>query len=339
MRIVLFLNNWGGWQVASWLRQRAEQIVGLVLQPPDDRRFAEETLAALDMPRERIWTADRLRSEDTLAQLRDLRPDIGVAAFFAYILKPELVGLFPKGCINLHSAYLPYNRGWHTNVWPILEGTPAGATIHYIDAGVDTGDIIAQRQFSAMPTDTGGSLHERITTGLIKLFQETWPLIRAGRNTRHPQEHVKATVHKKAALAEISEIQLDRSYTVGGLIDLLRARTYPPYPSAYFVEAGRRSYLRLALRSETRSYASEAPEALHGEEIDLNTRLPAREILERLGVGRPRGSRQAYFQHGDERIHVNAYAVDEREISTQATPAWMAGSAPPNTDGKPRIAS
>ena len=184
MRIVLFLNNWGAWQVAEWFRQRGENIAGLFLQPPDDRRFADEILAALDLPAEKIWTSNQLRDPDTIAKLRELRADIGISAFFGFILKPEVIKLFPQGCINIHPALLPYNRGWHTNVWPIIKGSPAGVTIHYIDPGVDTGDIIAQRRISVEPTETGGSLHEKTIRGEVDLFKETWPLIREGKNSR-----------------------------------------------------------------------------------------------------------------------------------------------------------
>ena len=258
MRLLLLLNNWGAWKVADWLRKRDENIVGLVLQPPDDRRFADEILSTLDMPPDKIWLSTQLRDPNTLAALKELRPDIGISAFFGCILKPDMINMFPKGCINLHSALLPYNGGWHTNVWPIIEGTPAGVTIHYIDPGVDTGDIIAQRQIPVEPTDTGGSLHEKITRDQVELFKETWPLIREGKNSRTPQDLSKATVHRKSEVAKISCIELDHTYRAGDLINLIRARTYPPYPSAYYMEGDRRTYVRMELLRENQLSCSGA---------------------------------------------------------------------------------
>lgn len=335
MRVLLFLNNWGGWQVVRWLRLQPEEIVGLVLQPPDDRRFAGPILSAAKLPPERIWTADQLRDPGTAAQLRALRPDIGVSAFFGFILKPEIIHLSPCGCINLHSAYLPYNRGWHTNVWPILEGSPAGATIHYIDAGVDAGDIIAQRRMAVEPTDTGGSLHRKITTGLVELFKDAWPLIRQGRNARIPQDHSRATVHRKAELAEISHIHLDRPYRAGALIDLLRARTYPPYPSAYFVEGGRRVYVRVQLlrEHELASVGETADGGRRPPRIDPGAEMKAGRLLELLGVGASSACGLACLMHDSGPIYVRAYPVDERDISTEASPAWMSGQEFAGADG------
>ena len=289
MRVLLFLNNWGAWEVAKWLRQRNEDIVGLVLQPPNDRRFADEILATLNLPSDKIWLSNQLRDPDTIAKFRALRPDIGISAFFGCILKPEMIQIFPSGCINLHSAFLPYNGGWHTNVWPIIDGTPAGVTVHYIDPGVDTGDIIAQRRIPIEPTDTGGSLHEKITRDQVELFKEIWPLLREGKNSRTPQDLSKATLHRKAEVAEISRIDLDRTYRANDLINLLRARTYPPYPSAFYMEGEERTYVRIELLRENQLAALGVPKSAI-ETLprgDLGAQYRAKDLLNLLGVHDP----------------------------------------------------
>lgn len=321
MRILLFLNNWGAWQVTEWLRQRGEDIVGLVLQPPDDQRFADEIRSAVSLPANQVWTANQLRDPTTIAQLRALRPDVGISAFFGYILKAEVIQMFPNGCINLHAALLPYNRGWHTNVWPIIDGSPAGVTIHYIDAGVDTGDIIAQRRIPVEPTDTGGSLHESITRAQVGLFKEIWPLIREGKNSRAPQDHSIATLHRKAELAEISRIHLDRTYRAGDLVNVLRARTYPPYPSAYYVEGEQRTYVRIELFRETQLTELEVPQSTRQTlpRIDLDAKYGAKDLLNLLSA--PNHFVQLIHESGP--ILARSHIVFEREFNTGASPQWM----------------
>lgn len=324
MRVLLLLNNWNGWEVAKWLRQRGEDIVGLILNPPDDQRFGDEIRAALDMPPEKIWLGNQLRNPDTLAQLRKLRADIGISASFGYILKPEVIQIFPHGCINLHAALLPYNGGWYTNVWPILDGTPAGATIHYIDPGVDSGDIIVQRRIPVEPTDTGGSLHEKITRDLIELFKENWPSIREGKNSRTPQDRSKGTTHRKAELGEISCIDLDRAYRAGDLINLLRARTYPPYPSAYYVEGEKRTYVRIELLREHDLAALRMPRSA-GENFprgDLNVQYSAADLLNLLGI-HASPNHFVHFTHESGPLFVRVFIVDEREFRPAASPEWM----------------
>ena len=321
MRLLLLLNNWGAWQVAEWLKQRDENIVGLVLQPPDDRRFADEILSTLDLPPERIWLSNQLRDPGTLAALRELRPDIGISAFFGCILKPDMINLFPKGCINLHSALLPYNGGWHTNVWPIIEGTPAGVTIHYIDPGVDTGDIIAQRRIPVEPTDTGGSLHEKITRDQVELFKETWPLIREGKNSRSRQDFSKATVHRKSEVAKISGIELERTYRAGDLINLLRARTYPPYPSAYYMNGDKRTFVRIELLREDQLPDLELARTFPQGNLDAQSL--GKDLLSLLGIHKNSPNHYVRFSHESGPLFARAYIVDEHEFDTTASPAWM----------------
>ena len=250
MRTLLMANNWGGLQIAMYLRERNDDIVGLVIHPEDNQKFAAEILTTIKLPPEKIWTAPELRKPDIVKQIRDLGPEIIITAFWAYLLKPDIIEIPKHGCVNFHPAYLPKNRGWHANVWPILDGSPAGVTLHYIDAGADTGDIIAQRCISVEPEDTGGSLHIKLTRELVALFKETWPNILSRTNYRQLQNSALATSHRRVDMDALDCIDLDKSYAARELINLLRARTYPPYPSAYFVQDSRKIYVRVQLLNE-----------------------------------------------------------------------------------------
>lgn len=249
MRILYMGNNWLGWQVLRWLQEQGEKIVGLVLHPEEKRRYGSEMLMCartLDVP---IFDATSLREPETLSATEAIAPDIGLSILFGYILKPEFLSLFPKGVVNLHPAYLPYNRGAYPNVWSIVDRTPAGATLHYIDPGVDTGDIIARREVPVEPVDTGESLYHKLEVASLDLFMETWPLIRSGNAPRIPQVE-EGTSHRVSDVRKIDQIELDREYSARELIDVIRARTYPPYAGAYFEVDGKRIYLRLQLLYE-----------------------------------------------------------------------------------------
>jgi methionyl-tRNA formyltransferase len=234
-----------------------------------------------------------------------------------------VIQLFPRGCINLHAALLPYNRGWHTNVWPIIDGSPAGITIHYIDPGVDTGDIIAQHRIPIEPTDTGGSLHEKIIRRQVDLFKEIWPLLREGKTSRTPQDHSKATGHRKAELGEISCIHLDRIYRAGDLINLLRARTYPPYPSAYYVE-GERTYVRIELLRESQLAALGMPPSVRQTlpRGDLDAQHRAKDLLNLLGIHDSSPNYFLHFAHESGPLFARGYVADEREFKPGASPEW-----------------
>jgi methionyl-tRNA formyltransferase len=253
MRILFLGNNWLGWQVLRWLKERREEIVGIVLHPPHRRRYGNELVAlADDIP---IFDGSRLREPAVLDSIRERNFDIAVSVLFGYILQPDLLALPSAGCINLHPSLLPYNRGAHPNVWSIIEGTPAGTTLHYIDAGIDTGDIIAQREVPVEPTDTGATLYRRLELASLELFSESWPVVCAGNVPRLAQDPAAGTTHRAADLERIDEIDLEGVCKAGDLINRMRARTFMPYRGVYFKSEGRRVFvsLQLTYAEETKS--------------------------------------------------------------------------------------
>src|SRR5882672_11396193 len=128
MRILLFANNWVAWQIVGWLRDQGAEIVGLVIHPPDKRKYGDEIIASAGVDSAVIFDRATLRQPDTMKAIKELRADLGLSLLFDYILRPDLLEVLPAGVINLHPSYLPYNRGQYPNVWSIVEGTPAGYT-------------------------------------------------------------------------------------------------------------------------------------------------------------------------------------------------------------------
>ena len=250
MRILFLGNNWLGWQIVRWLREQGEEIVGLVVHPFAKQRYGEEIINSASMDPDHIFDGSRLDKAETLEAIKHLRPELGISALFGYILRQDFLDLMPLGCVNIHPALLPYNRGAYPNVWSIVEDTPAGVTIHYIDDGVDTGDIIAQRPVDVEPVDTGYTLYRKLEWSAFELFKETWPLIRSKKAPRISQGNSEGTYHRVRDVEHIDEIDLDRTYTARDLINIMRARTFPPYPGAYFRQRGQRIYLRLQLLNE-----------------------------------------------------------------------------------------
>ena len=250
LRILFLGNNWVGWQVLQWLKSQGEEIVGLVVHPKQRQKYGEEIIEVASLDRSNIFDGSTLHQTETIEAIQVLQPDLGLSVFFGYILKESFLSLFPQGCINLHPAYLPFNRGVYPNVWSIVEGTPAGVTLHYIDTGIDTGDIIASRRVEIEPIDTAKTLYHKLEKACTDLFIEMWPLIKSGQSPMIAQSSSEGTYHRTKDIERIDKIDLDKTYTGRDLINILRARTFPPYRGAYFVEDGKRIYLQLNLLYE-----------------------------------------------------------------------------------------
>lgn len=113
--------------------------------------------------------------------------DFLVSYGYRYMIQEDWLSAMPNRIVNLHISYLPWNRGADPNLWSFLDDTPKGVTIHFVDAGLDTGPLIAQREVLPEPGDTLASSYARLSTAVENLFLEAWPAIRAGSVAAVPQ--------------------------------------------------------------------------------------------------------------------------------------------------------
>ena len=251
VRTIVLANNRVGLEGLSILRDAGAGIEGLVVHAPKDGRRRDEIVAAAALPPDRVFDAPALRTPDGLERVRAIGAELAVSLFFGHILRQEFIDLFPKGVMNVHPALLPWNRGSYPNVWAIVDRTPAGATVHFIDAGVDTGDVIAQREVTVEPWDTGKTLYVRLEEACLSLLRGSFPAIARGEAPDRRPQPEGGTSHRARDVARIDEIVLDREYRARDLIDVLRARTFEPHPGAWFrTEDGAKVYLRLELIRE-----------------------------------------------------------------------------------------
>ena len=107
---------------------------------------------------------------------------------YRYIIHKPLIEYLNGHIINLHISYLPWNRGADPNLWSFLEDTPKGVSIHYIDEGIDTGDIIVQKElFFNIKAETLASTYKKLNTEIIGLFKMHLELIIKGNIVRKKQ--------------------------------------------------------------------------------------------------------------------------------------------------------
>jgi methionyl-tRNA formyltransferase len=147
-------------------------------------------------------------AEVTAATVAALAPADIVVHGFRRLLGADVLGLLPGHVVNLHISLLPYNRGADPNLWSVLEDTPAGVTIHHVDPGLDTGDIIAQRELHFSDDETLASSYAALQDAMTELFVATWPAIRAGTAPRHPQTG-PSTSHRSRDRAAVEHLLTD----------------------------------------------------------------------------------------------------------------------------------
>jgi methionyl-tRNA formyltransferase len=182
--------------------------------------------------RENVFVHSLLTTKSQLQVIKDADPDYVVSCGYKHIVPESILEIPNQGSLNLHPSYLPYNRGANPNVWSIVEGTPSGVSLHYMDTGIDTGDIVARESVKTNFSDTGQDLHERLEDAQVKLFKEMWPKIESGTVSTIKQEDTKGTFHHSQEVEELCELNPAEEIRVDKFLNRLRALTYPPYKNA-----------------------------------------------------------------------------------------------------------
>jgi folate-dependent phosphoribosylglycinamide formyltransferase PurN len=148
-------------------------------------------------------------SAEFVQQVRSLEVDLIVVASFGRILKRALIEVPRLGCVNVHPSLLPRYRGPEPCHWVLAnDEETTGVTLHYMDEGIDTGDVILQKEFKIPPGETEVTLIERSVQVATKLLGEAVPLLLAGKAPRVSQDHSAASYYsfppRGASMARLS---------------------------------------------------------------------------------------------------------------------------------------
>jgi methionyl-tRNA formyltransferase len=138
-----------------------------------------------------------VNAPDFVAHVRDiLRPDLIVSVAASQIFKEPLLAVPPRGCINIHGALLPRDRGLLPSFWTLLNGErEGGVTVHYMSAGIDDGAIIAQRRFPIRADDTVETLIGRSKALGAEVLTEVLARIKRGDVATAPNNAAEGTYY------------------------------------------------------------------------------------------------------------------------------------------------
>lgn len=248
--MIVLASDYVGFKIVEYLVSLREQILLLVLDSNDKggyNKHIEKVYRSYDKQGV-IITEKELKDDKILDYIEAKKLDFGLLAWWPYILKERILTIPHFGWLNFHPSYLPYNRGKHPNFWCLVEGTPCGISLHFIDEGVDSGEIVAQKKIDVGWEDTGETVYGKSREAIINLFKENYMDIKSNRLPRIKQSRNSGTFHKAKEIDITSQIDLDSNYSARDLLNIMRARMFPPHPTAYFYENGKKYSIEIIIK-------------------------------------------------------------------------------------------
>ena len=222
------------------LIEAGHEITAVVTQPDKAKGRSQELLpppvkvVALEhgIP---VLQPVRIKRPEEVEKLKQYPADIYVVAAFGQILSQEILDIPEFGCLNIHASLLPKYRGASPIQHVIIDGEEkTGITIMQMDAGLDTGDMLYQKEIVISPKDTYASLHDKLMVLGGEAIVEALPLLEQGKLVPRKQEDALSCY---AHLIDKTMGELDFTKSADILDRLIRGLN--PWPSAYTTYHGK----------------------------------------------------------------------------------------------------
>ena len=208
-------------------------VVGVYTQPdrPKGRGMkmvaspVKEVALANGLP---VFQPENFRADETVEQLRALRPDVAAVVAYGRILPQRVLDIAPKGFINIHASLLPQYRGSAPYQWAVLDGQKeTGVTAMYLIREMDAGDIIDAVKTPIAPDETAGELLDRLAVLGAGLLSKTLGRIKMGGVTHTKQDESRVSY---APMLDKSMCPIDWNRTAQQVHDHVRG--LHPWPVA-----------------------------------------------------------------------------------------------------------
>ncbi len=180
-----------------------------------------------------VFQPEKLREKEAISEIERLSPDCIVVVAFGQILPKQILDLPSFGCINVHASLLPKYRGAAPINWAIIRGERVtGVTTMYMDEGLDTGDIILQKEIP-IGDKTAGELHNELAEEGAKLLGETLQLIERGIAPREKQNESESSY---APMLDKNSGEINWNRPASDIYNLIRGVI--PWPTAFTTYKG-----------------------------------------------------------------------------------------------------
>jgi methionyl-tRNA formyltransferase len=274
MRIALIGQADFGTAVLKGLVGKGQQVVG-VFCPPDRGGKADPVKVEAEQAGLPLFQPARMKDEDAHQAMLSLNADLGILAFVTDIVPSRVFNAPRLGSICYHPSLLPRHRGRSAINWAVIQGdTRTGLTIFWVDDGIDTGDILLQKEVEIGPDDTTGALYfNRLYPMGVEAVLEAVEMIARDTAPRLVQDHRLATYEPPC---DESQAGLDWGRPGREIYNFIRG--CDPQPGATTTFRGEKvKFYNAAFLAE--SHAAPAAEILEVSDKGLKVAVPGGAII------------------------------------------------------------
>nr|WP_314538329.1 formyltransferase family protein [uncultured Campylobacter sp.] len=202
------------------------EIVGICTKKKSDFNSDFKDLTPLckkaDIPFKYI---DDINSNENIAWIRSLSPDIIFCFGWSNLIKKDLLGLPKMGVVGYHPALLPKNRGRHPLIWTLALGlNVSGSTFFFMTEGIDDGDILSQEKVEILYEDDAKSLYDKVSNIALRQIEDFLPKLQNNSFKTIKQNNGLANVWRKRGKVDG---KIDFRMTSRAIYNLVRALTKP----------------------------------------------------------------------------------------------------------------
>jgi methionyl-tRNA formyltransferase len=262
MRIVLIGQAAFAEKVLERLIERGENVVG-VYCPPDSPARPDPLRVLAQKSEIPVFQPERWKERSVIREYKSLSPDLNVMAFVTDIIPSEVLEYPTHGSIQYHPSLLPRHRGKSAINWAVINGDKrTGLSIFWVDAGIDTGPVLLQKEVDVDPDDTTGTLYFNKLFPLgVDALVEALDMIKAGRAPKIVQDESQATYEPPC---EEQYARIDWRMPLQDVHNLIRG--CDPQPGAYTLFRGN----KLQIYATRALFGDEATgEARPGQVIEI----------------------------------------------------------------------
>jgi methionyl-tRNA formyltransferase len=233
LRVLLAGEEAAAAQTLRLLHETGQHVVGVLT----GRAGAERSVGALSSLAEqwgyRIWPARRVRDAAFADEVRAERVDLLLNVHSLYVVHPEVVAAPRIGSFNVHPGPLPEYAGLNAPSWAILRGEREhGVTVHWMDAGIDTGEVAYEAHFEIAPSDTAFTLSAKGVRAVIPLLRELLEAA-AAEPPAIPRRRQRAVPGRYYGREVPNEGRLDWGAPAEQIERFVRAADYGPFSSPW----------------------------------------------------------------------------------------------------------